>query len=77
MNLVAFEYVACQEQRHGVLVLSEFTGASSFMKEGSVSFHPANTTELADALYKAVTMSEDEKKKKYEFLRNFIETNTR
>ncbi|PKX93418.1 trehalose-6-phosphate synthase [Aspergillus novofumigatus IBT 16806] len=76
MNLVSFEYVACQEQRHGVLVLSEFAGAASFMKEGSISFHPANTTELADAVYKAVTMGEDEKKTKYEYLRNFIETNT-
>lgn len=77
MNLVSFEYIACQEQRHGVLVLSEFAGAASFMKEGSISFHPANTTELADAVYKAVMMGEDEKKKKYEYLRNFIETNTR
>ena len=33
MNLVAKEYVACQENRAGALILSEFAGASSEMGE--------------------------------------------
>ena len=28
MNLVSYEYVACQDGNHGVLVLSEFAGAA-------------------------------------------------
>ncbi len=28
MNLVAYEYVACQQAQKGVLVLSEFAGAA-------------------------------------------------
>jgi len=28
MNLVSYEYVACQQENHGVLVLSEFAGAA-------------------------------------------------
>ena len=28
MNLVSFEYIACQEKNRGVLVLSEFAGAA-------------------------------------------------
>ncbi|KAL4890591.1 glycosyl transferase [Aspergillus ambiguus] len=76
MNLVSFEYIACQGERHGVLVLSEFAGAAAFMKEGSITFHPANLPQLAGAIYKAVTMSDEDRKCRYEGLRGFIETNT-
>ncbi|KAI9933566.1 hypothetical protein ASPWEDRAFT_53309 [Aspergillus wentii DTO 134E9] len=76
MNLVAFEYVACQKERHGVLVLSEFAGASAFMREGTVTFHPANTTELSEAINRAVNMRDEERKRKHENLRLFIEDNT-
>lgn len=77
MNLVAFEYVACQDKQNGVLVLSEFAGASSFMKEGSITFHPANTTEITEAIYKATTMDDKERRKKHQFLRKFINEHTR
>lgn len=77
MNLVSFEYVACQDKRNGILVLSEFAGAASFMKEGSITFHPANTTELSEAIYKATTMNDEERKKKHDTLREFINLNTR
>lgn len=77
MNLVCFEYVACQDKRKGILVLSEFAGASSFMRGGSITFHPANTTELSEAIYKATTMSDDERTKKHETLREFINQHTR
>ncbi|PWY77802.1 alpha,alpha-trehalose-phosphate synthase subunit [Aspergillus eucalypticola CBS 122712] len=76
MNLVSFEYVACQAQRHGVLLLSEFAGAASFMKEGCLTFHPANMSEMVDAIHQAVTMNDEERKSRYETLRHFIETNT-
>ncbi|KAK1138712.1 hypothetical protein N8T08_002061 [Aspergillus melleus] len=76
MNLVSFEYIACQAQRHGVLVLSEFAGAASFLKEGSISFHPANIPEMSDAIHEAVSMSSENRKRRYEGLREFIETNT-
>ncbi|KAJ6122798.1 hypothetical protein N7512_005263 [Penicillium capsulatum] len=76
MNLVSFEYVACQANKHGVLVLSEFAGAASFMREGSIPFHPANKTEMSEALYNALVLDAGEKKRKYEFLRDFVHTNT-
>ena len=34
MNLVSFEYIACQEKNHGVLVLSEFAGAAQALGDG-------------------------------------------
>jgi trehalose 6-phosphate synthase len=40
MNLVAYEYIACQQQRHGVLILSEFAGAGS-------SFFPCSFPSLS------------------------------
>ncbi|KAJ5152666.1 uncharacterized protein N7482_009144 [Penicillium canariense] len=76
MNLVSFEFVACQEKRQGVLVLSEFAGAASFMREGSISFHPANTTEMSEALYAALKLDPDERRRKYEYLRDFVNTHT-
>lgn len=77
MNLVAFEYVACQEKRHGVLVLSEFAGAATFMRDGSIPFHPANKTEMSQALFNALNLDGDERKRKYEYLRDFVNKNTR
>lgn len=77
MNLVAFEYVACQARRHGVLVLSQFTGAAAFMADGSINFHPANFKEISAAVHRGLTMSDQERKERYEKLRDFINTNTR
>lgn len=77
MNLVAFEYIACQEQRHGVLALSEFAGASVFMADGAVQFHPANIKEMVQGIYKGLTMSKEERKERYDRLEKFVHTNTR
>ncbi|KAL3466878.1 glycosyl transferase [Aspergillus heterothallicus] len=76
MNLVAAEYVACQKDRHGVLVLSELAGAAAFMGKGSITFNPSSAQQLSDAVYQAATMGVDEKKKRYEELEEFVTTNT-
>ncbi|OQE71155.1 hypothetical protein PENNAL_c0110G11013 [Penicillium nalgiovense] len=76
MNLVASEYVACQEARHGVLVLSEFTGAATFMQQGSLLFNPSNANGLSDALYDALIMEKEGRKKMHEELQSFVTTNT-
>ena len=77
MNLVCFEYAACQARKHGVLILSEFAGAASFMKDGCITFHPANRDELSDAIYRGITMGSEERGEKYDRLRTFIDDNTR
>ena len=77
MNLVATEYVACQERRHGVLVLSECSGATSFLNAGSVTFGPSDMQGISDALYNAVTMDEDERKERYRYLRSYASKHTR
>lgn len=32
MNLVAQEYIACQQDKHGPLILSEFAGVKKLLK---------------------------------------------
>ncbi|KAL4875402.1 glycosyl transferase [Aspergillus karnatakaensis] len=76
MNLVAAEYVACQKDRYGVLVLSELAGAAAFMGEGSITFNPSSAQQLTDSIYKAATMTREEKKEGYEKLAEFVTTNT-
>ncbi|KAJ5982332.1 hypothetical protein N7451_012432 [Penicillium sp. IBT 35674x] len=77
MNLVASEYIACQEDRHGVLVLSEFTGAATFLKHGSLLFNPSSANSLSSSLHRALVMTGDERKKLYEESRDFITNHTR
>ncbi|KAL2836465.1 glycosyl transferase [Aspergillus pseudoustus] len=76
MNLVAAEYVACQKDRYGVLVLSELAGAAAFMGKGSITFNPSSAQQLSDAVYQAATMGVEEKKRRYEELEEFVTTNT-
>ena len=51
MNLVSYEYVACQAHNHGVLVLSEFAGAAQSLGAGSILVNPWNINELSQAIY--------------------------
>lgn len=47
------------------------------MRDGSIPFHPANTSEMSDALFAALNLSDEERKEKFEFLWKFVTTNTR
>jgi trehalose 6-phosphate synthase/phosphatase len=59
MNLVAKEFVAARTDERGVLVLSEFAGASAELPE-AVSVNPHDVDGMADALDHALAMSEGE-----------------
>ena len=63
MNLVAKEYIACQNTHYGMLVLSEMAGASAELNE-AIIINPTDTEETSDALNKALIMPEDEKEKR-------------
>ncbi len=60
MNLVAKEFVACQGDRAGVLLLSEFAGAAREMGE-AIRVNPYDEPGSADALERALGMPEDER----------------
>ncbi len=57
MNLVAKEYVACQQHRSGVLVLSEFAGAAQELGE-ALRINPYDEEGTADVLLRALEMDE-------------------
>lgn len=56
MNLVSYEYIACQQARQGVMILSEFAGAAQSLN-GSIVVNPWDSQQVADAIHEAVTMS--------------------
>lgn len=68
MNLVAQEYVTSRLGCDGVLVLSEFAGAASYLRD-AVMVNPYNISEIADALDVALTMPEREQRRRMRSLR--------
>ncbi|KAI5478770.1 alpha,alpha-trehalose-phosphate synthase, glycosyltransferase family 20 protein [Pseudohyphozyma bogoriensis] len=71
MNLVAFEYLACQQKQHGVLILSEFAGAAHSLN-GSLIVNPWNTAEVANAIQKALTMPAETREDNYRNLFKYV-----
>jgi trehalose 6-phosphate synthase len=76
MNLVSYEYIATQEKRHGVMILSEFTGAAQSLN-GSLVVNPWNTEELADSIHDAVTMGDEQRLLNYQKLSKYVRKYTR
>ena len=52
MNLVSYEYIACQQKKEhaGVLILSEFAGAAQSLGAGSIRVNPWDSEETAQAI---------------------------
>ncbi len=61
MNLVAKEYLACQEDSPGVLILSEMTGAATELSE-ALLINPTDREEMAAAIAQALAMDDSERK---------------
>lgn len=61
MNLVAKEYIACQREHAGVLILSEFAGAAEELSN-AILVNPYDTRAVAQSLRDALAMSADEKR---------------
>ncbi|HSR69742.1 MAG TPA: trehalose-6-phosphate synthase [Acidobacteriota bacterium] len=74
MNLVAKEYAACSVDENGVLILSEFAGAAPQMK-GALIVNPHDQEQVADAIYQAFNMPEDERVKRMRALRRGVARN--
>jgi trehalose 6-phosphate synthase/phosphatase len=71
MNLVAKEFVAARVDGDGVLVLSEFTGASNELAE-AVHVNPYDIVHTAEAFYRALTMEEDERRSRMHAMRERV-----
>ncbi|KAG8253793.1 alpha,alpha-trehalose-phosphate synthase (UDP-forming) [Homalodisca vitripennis] len=69
MNLVAKEFVACQiNEPPGVLVVSPFAGAGEMMHEALIC-NPYEIEHAADVINRALTMPEDERTLRMNYLR--------
>ena len=71
MNLVSFEYVACQAQRHGSLILSEFAGSAQRLS-GALVVNPWNEEELARAMWRAVSMGGEEREGRWRRMERWV-----
>ncbi|MCO5549425.1 hypothetical protein L7F22_002896 [Adiantum nelumboides] len=61
MNLVSYEFVACQNIKKGVLILSELAGAAQSLGAGAILVNPWNISDVAVAIKDALDMSETER----------------
>ncbi|XP_054812417.1 alpha,alpha-trehalose-phosphate synthase [UDP-forming] 1-like [Prosopis cineraria] len=76
MNLVSYEYVACQERKKGVLILSEFAGAAQSLGAGAILVNPWNITEVAAAIDQALNMPSEEREKRHAHNFSHVKTHT-
>ncbi|KAK4025983.1 Uncharacterized protein APZ42_022324 [Daphnia magna] len=68
MNLVAKEFVACQIEEPGVLILSPFAGAGETMQE-ALLINPYKIDDVAELICSALEMSRDEREVRMKNLR--------
>jgi trehalose 6-phosphate synthase len=75
MNLVAKE-AAVVNERDGVLVLSENTGAHEELGEHALTVNPFDLDEQADAIHQALSMPGEERRRRAKALRDAVHSNT-
>nr|WP_218881671.1 alpha,alpha-trehalose-phosphate synthase (UDP-forming) [Leifsonia shinshuensis] len=74
MNLVAKEYVATRVDEDGVLVLSEFAGASDELRQ-ALLINPHDIEGLKDAMLQAIAMPKRDRVRRMRALRKKVLTN--
>jgi trehalose 6-phosphate synthase/phosphatase len=71
MNLVAKEYVACQREDSGLLILSEFAGAAEELF-GAVSVNPYDARAVAETLSAALMLSTEARRARNKGMREYV-----
>jgi trehalose 6-phosphate synthase len=71
MNLVAKEFVAARDDEHGVLILSQFTGAARELPEALI-INPYDADQCAAALHLALTMPAAEQRDRMRLMRDLV-----
>ncbi len=74
MNLVAKEFVAVRDDEDGVLILSQFTGASRELTDALI-VNPYDIEEMADALHRSLVMEHNEKSDRMRRMRAVVREN--
>lgn len=71
MNLVSYEYIVCQKESHGVLILSEFAGAAKNLP-GALLVNPWDIEEVSDAIRQSLEMAELERELRHKKLYRYV-----
>jgi trehalose-6-phosphate synthase len=71
MNLVAKEFVAARDDEQGVLILSNFAGASRELSEALI-VNPYDATAMAEAIQRALGMPEAEQRARMRVMREIV-----
>jgi alpha,alpha-trehalose-phosphate synthase [UDP-forming] len=74
MNLVAKEFVASRHDEKGMLILSKFTGTALELTD-ALQVNPFAQDEIAEAIFGALTMSETERRKRMQKMRQAVADN--
>ncbi len=74
MNLVAKEFCAAQVDERGVLVLSEFAGASPELRHGALLVNPNDFVGVAEAIHHAFRMTAEDKRSRMRLLREIVKS---
>ena len=75
MNLVAKEYCAANVDERGILILSDFAGATSQLHRWALTVNPHDVEGLAEAIYRACTMPQSERRYRMHRLRLSVRRN--
>ena len=75
MNLVAKEYCAASIEEHGVVILSEFAGAAAQLGQHALLVNPFDIEGTADAIWKAFSMDEEERRQRMRQMRAGVRRN--
>ena len=71
MNLVAKEFVAARDDEDGVLILSQFTGASRELTD-ALPVNPYDITEMAEMIRRALEMPSEERQARMRRMRRVV-----
>ena len=74
--MVSYEYVVCQTDKKGVLVISQYTGAAKTLPS-CVIVNPWDTPRFAETICQVLKMPEDERTQRHRDMNNVVETWTR
>ena len=75
MNTSSLEYVICQKDNHGPLILSEFSGTAGSLGN-AIHVNPWDLGGVADAIDRALTMPDDERAATEAALYNHVVSNS-
>ncbi|KAF9362494.1 threalose-6-phosphate phosphatase [Mortierella sp. NVP85] len=75
MNTTSLEYIMCQSENHGPLILSEFTGTAGSLG-GAMMVNPWDYQGVARVIYDALHLSDEDKRTRHSLLKKHVLAHT-